>query len=170
VFGHPQYTSVVIKIYAPQRSGWAEEVEVYERLGSHAAFSQCLYAEPNWLILKRLYGTTLYDCLHLGIKINDRVIEDIDRALEYAISRGLYPHDVHGRNVMMSENRGLVVDISDFLTREPCNAWQDLKRAYYWLYRPFFAWHSLRVPYFILDLVRKSYRLIRNLRSFALKK
>jgi hypothetical protein len=164
VFCHPEYADIVVKIYAPQKSGWEEEVEVYRRLGSHPAFSECFYAEPNWLILKRLYGITLYDCMHLGIKIGDRVIEDIDRALEYAISRGLYPHDVHGRNVMMSDSRGLVVDISDFLHQEPCNAWQVLKRAYYCLYRPCFSWHSLRVSYLILDLVRHSYRLVRHLR------
>ena len=163
VFYHPDYNDLVVKIYAPGRLGWEEEVEVYRRLGPHPAFSECFYAENNFLILKRLYGVTLYDCMHQGLKISKQVIEDIDRALEYAHSRSLYPHDVHGRNVMMSDGRGLVVDISDFLKQEPCLAWSDLKKAYYWLYLPFFSWHRLRVPYFMLDTVRAIYRISRRL-------
>ena len=163
VFYHSDYDNLVVKIYAPGRLGWEEELEVYRRLGSHPAFSECFYAENNFLVLKRLYGTTLYDCVNQGIKIPPRVIKDIDRALEYARSQNLYPHDVHGRNVMLSNGRGLVVDVSDFLRSEPCLAWLDLKRAYYWLYLPLFYWHRLRVPYFVLDTVRKSYRIFRLL-------
>ncbi len=163
VFSHSDCCDLVVKVYALGRLGWEEEVEVYRRLGSHPAFSECFYAENNFLVLKRLYGVTLYDCMHRGLKIPKQVIEDIDRALEYARSRGLYPHDVHGRNVMMSNGRGLVVDVSDFLKKEPCFAWEDLKKAYYWLYLPLFSWHRLPLPYFILDLVRTSYRLFRQL-------
>jgi hypothetical protein len=170
VFQHPHYDSVVIKIYAPGRSGWVEEVEVYRRLGYHQAFSQCFYAEPNWLVLKRLNGVTLYDSLHLGLKIPRQVIQDIDLALEYAISKGLTPHDVHGKNVMMSEGKGLVVDVSDFLNSSPCWAWRDLKKAYYWLYQPLFSWHRLNVSYQILDLVRGSYRFYRSLTKVRVKK
>lgn len=164
VFYHSDYCDLVVKVYAPGRSGWEEELEVYRRLGSHPAFSECFYAKDNFLVLKRLYGITLYDCMNRGLKIPQQVIEDIDRALEYARSCGLYPHDVHGRNVMMLEGRGLVVDVSDFLREEPCLAWEDLKKAYYWLYLPLFSWHRLSLPYFILDLVRTSYRLFRRLR------
>ncbi len=162
VFYHSDYSDLVVKIYATGRLGWEEELEVYRRLGSHPSFSECFYAENNFLILKRLHGVTLYDCMHRGLKIPKRVIKDIDRALEYARSCGLYPHDVHGRNVMMSDGRGLVVDVSDFLEEEPCLAWKDLKKAYYLLYLPLFSWHRLRVPYPILDLVRGSYRLFRR--------
>ncbi len=163
VFYHSDYSDLVVKIYASGRLGWEEELEVYRRLGSHSAFSECFYAENNFLILKRLYGVTLYDCMHRGLQIPQQVIEDIDRALEYASSCELYPHDVHGRNVMMLNGRGLVVDVSDFLKQEPCLAWKDLKKAYYWLYLPLFSWHRLPVPYFVLDLVRTSYRFLRKL-------
>ena len=161
VFTHSDYPNVVIKIYALNRLGWVEEVEAYKRLGEHPSFSQCLYAKDNWLILKRLHGITLYDCMHLGIKIPRQVIQDIDLALDYSKSKGLTPHDVHGRNVMMSKDKGLVVDISDFLDASPCRAWQDLKQAYYCLYLPFFSWHQLPVPYWFLDGVRNIYRYYR---------
>lgn len=160
---HPDYPDTVVKIYAPSRPGFEEEVEVYRRLGSHPAFSECFYAKDGFLILKRLYGVTLYDCIHLGKRIPRRVIRDIDEALDYARKRGLYPHDIHGKNVMMYEGRGLVVDISDFLQAEKCSKWNDLKKAYYWLYRPILYPLGLRIPYFVLDVVRKSYRRLRRL-------
>ncbi|WP_341525341.1 serine/threonine protein kinase [Nostoc sp. UHCC 0302] len=160
---HPDYPDQVIKIYAPGRPGFTDEVEVYHRLGSHSAFSECFYAKDNFLVLKRLYGITLYDSIHRGLRIPKQVIQDIDEALYYARSRGLNPHDIHGRNVMMHKGRGLVVDISDFLVQEPCLKWNHLKKAYYWLYLPFFYPLRLQVPYFALDIVRKTYRLVASL-------
>ncbi|BAB77141.1 serine/threonine protein kinase (plasmid) [Anabaena sp. FACHB-709] len=167
VVDHPDYPNCVVKIYAPGRPGFEEEVEVYRRLGSHPAFSECLYAADGFLVLKRLDGTTLYDCMHLGLPIPQQVIQDIDEALDYARSRGLHPHDVHGRNVMMHQGRGLVVDISDFLHQETCSKWDDLKKAYYWLYRPVLRPLRLRVPNSALNTLRKSYRLATSLKTFC---
>lgn len=162
---HPDHPDQVVKVYAPSRPGFEEEREVYRRLGSHPAFSECFYSTPGCLILKRLHGITLYDCVHLGLPIPPQVIRDVDRALDDARSRGLHPHDVHGRNVMMLDGRGLVVDVSDFLNPEACSKWRNLKRAYYWFYRPLLAPLRLRVPYFVLDLVRTTYRLLSRLVS-----
>ncbi|MGM3308104.1 serine/threonine protein kinase [Anabaena sp. WFMT] len=159
---HPEYPDLVVKIYAPGRPGFEEELEVYSRLGSHPAFSECFYAQEGLLVLKRLYGVTLYDCLHKGLRIPPQVIRDIDSALDYARTRGLYPHDVHGKNVMMSEGRGLVVDISDFLHQEHCSKWDNLKKAYYLIYLPIFYPLRLRVPYPLLDRVRKTYRFVNS--------
>jgi hypothetical protein len=64
---------------------------------------------------------------------------------------------------MMWEGRGFVVDISDFLHEEACSAWEDLKKAYYWLYLPILSPLRLRMPYFILNIVRKLYRFSRRL-------
>ena len=170
VFSHPDYAEVVVKIYAPDRAGFEEEKEVYQRLGNHPAYSQCFYAEENCLILKRLKGVTLYDSVNQGLKIPKKVIEDIDAALDYARERGLFPHDVHGKNVMMWEGKGYVVDVSDFLKLEHCSAWDNLKTAYYWLYRPILSPLNLRIPYFLLDGVRSSYRMSRSLLDFQHKK
>ncbi|MEO1352714.1 MAG: serine/threonine protein kinase [Cyanobacteria bacterium J06635_15] len=164
VFCHPDYADYVIKVYAPGRPGWLDEVAVYQRLGQHPAFSTCFHAEPSFLVLKRLAGVTLYDCLARGKKIPGEVIQDVDQALAHARDRGLNPHDIHGRNVMMYHGRGLVVDVSDFLKPETCTAWNDLRKAYYWFYRPFLAPLSLRVPYRVLNWVRKGYRWFRRMR------
>lgn len=163
VFCHPGYPDWVIKVYAPGRPGIKAETAVYQHLGSHPAFSECFYATETFLVLKRLHGTTLYDCMHLGKQIPPQVIQDIDQALSYARQQGLYPHDVHGRNVMMWQERGLVVDVSDFLHNESCTKWQDLKRAYYWLYLPIFSRLRLKLPYLLLDGVRVGYRTLRRL-------
>jgi hypothetical protein len=165
VFTHPSYPDEVVKVYAPGRPGFEEEREVYDRLGVHPAFSQCVYAQNGLLVLKRLQGVTLYDCMHRGIRIPKQVIQDIDQALDHARDRGLHPHDVHGRNVMMFQGRGYVVDVSDFLHEETCSAWTDLKRAYYWVYRPILCPLRIRVPYFLLNAVRKTYRWLRSLRG-----
>ena len=162
---HPDYPDLVVKIYAPGRPGFSEEVKVYRRLGSHPAFSECLYANDCFLVLKRLHGVTLYDCMQRGLRIPKQVIHDIDQALDYARKRGLHPHDVHGRNVMMYKGRGLVVDISDFLHEEACSKWDDLKKGYYWVYRPFLSPLGIRIPYFVLDVVRRSYRFLLRLVS-----
>jgi hypothetical protein len=155
---HPDYPEQVVKIYAPGRPGFDEELEVYKRLGSHPAYSECLYAQEGVLVLKRLHGVTLYDCMHHGIRIPPRVIRDIDAALDYARDRGLSPHDIHGRNVMMHKQRGLVVDVSDFLHQDDCHKWKHLKKAYYCLYLPVFYPLGIKVPYPLLDAVRKTYR------------
>jgi hypothetical protein len=167
---HPDYPEFAVKVYAPSRPGFEEEVEVYRRLGSHPAFSECFYAFEGVLVLKRLHGVTLYDCICKGIRIPKQVIRDIDAALAYARTRNLYPHDVHGRNVMMYEGRGLVVDISDFLHQETCSKWENLKKAYYWFYLPLLYPLRLPIPYFVLDIVRKSYRFASSLKTALAKK
>lgn len=167
VMFHPTYSHRVVKIYAPGRPGLQEEVEVYRRLGQHPAFSECLHAEREFLVLKRLHGVTLYDCVHRGIRIPSQVIADIDQALNYARSVGLYPHDVHGKNLMMSEGAGLVVDVSDFLKQDPCAVWNDLKRAYYTLYQPILSRFPFGLPYQLLDLTRCTYRFYRRVWKHA---
>jgi hypothetical protein len=163
VFAHPEFSSLVVKVYAPGRPGIEEEILVYKRLGKHPSFCQYFYAEKPFLILKRINGVTLYDCVHQGLIIPEQVILDVDSALEYAVQRGLRPHDVHGRNVMMLDGRGVVVDVSDFLHRKSIGkSWSDLRWAYYKIYRPIIARLALPVPYSVLNLVRKLYQLIRR--------
>ncbi len=162
VLHHPQYPKVVVKIYAPGRPGYQEEVQVYEQLGQHPSYSECYHFEKNYLILKRIIGITLYDCVHRGIRIPELIIHDIDKALQYAKSKGLHPHDVHGKNVMLSEGRGVLVDVSDFYKREYCNKWKDLKKAYYRVYLPYLYRYPVPIPYLILNGVRKSYRFYRK--------
>jgi hypothetical protein len=162
VLCHPDHPALVVKVYAPGRPGFEAEVEVYRRLGKHTGYSECLYAADGFLVLKRLHGVTLYDCVHRGIPIPDQAIRDIDEALRYARSRGLHPHDVHGRNVMLQDGRGVVADVSDFLKTDDCAKWEDLTAAFDRVYRPLLRTLRLRVPYVLLDLLRACYRVFRR--------
>jgi hypothetical protein len=164
VLHHPHHPELVVKVYAPGRPGLDQEAEVYRRIGCHPAFSRCFHAGTDFLVLQRLHGITLYDCLRRGIQIPEQVIDDVDAALAYAVHRGLHGHDVHGRNVMLHRGRGLIVDISDFLNPEPCRAWRDLRWAYRTLYQPLIAPLGLRAPGPLLDGLRRGYRLFRRLR------
>jgi hypothetical protein len=162
VLMHPNEPDKVVKIYAEGRPGLQEEVEVYRRLGRHPAYSECFGAGDTFLVLKRLEGVTIYECLRRGIRIPEKVIRDIDEALEYARKRGLNPHDVHGKNVMMIEGRGVVVDVSDFLKDEYCVMWSDFKKSYYALYKPLLLRFTVPLPGPLLNFLRKGYRLIRR--------
>lgn len=162
VLMHPEQPEKVVKVYAAGRHGLSEEVEVYRRLGRHPAYSECYDAGETFLVLRRLNGVTLFDALRRGIRIPEQVIKDIDDALDYARKRGLNPHDVHGKNVMMVEGRGVVADVSDFLKQERCIMWNDLKRAYYAIYKPLLQRHPIPIPQPLLNAVRKGYRLIRR--------
>lgn len=162
VLHHPAHPALVVKVYAPGRPGLHQEAEVYRRIGHHPAFSECFHVGPDFLVLRRLHGITLYDCLRRGIPIPPQVIEDVDAALTYAMGRGLHGHDVHGRNVMLHQGRGLIVDISDFLNPAPCRAWRDLCWAYRVIYQPLIAPLGLRAPGPLLDGLRRGYRLFRR--------
>lgn len=163
VLHHPDHPELVVKVYAPGRPGLEQEAEVYRRIGCHPAFSQCFHVGDGYLVLRRLHGVTLWDCLRRGIPIPPQVIEDIDAGLAHAVCRGLHGHDLHGRNLMLHRGHGLIVDISDFLNPTPCRAWQDLRWAYHWLYRPVVAPLGVRVPDSLLNGLRKGYRLHRRL-------
>jgi hypothetical protein len=41
VFAHPLYKDYVVKIYGRAVQGIKDEIEVYGRLGSHPAYSEC---------------------------------------------------------------------------------------------------------------------------------
>ncbi|MEB3232924.1 MAG: serine/threonine protein kinase, partial [Leptolyngbyaceae bacterium] len=82
--------------------------------------------------------------------------------LNYSRTRGLRPHDVHGKNVMMMNGRGLVVDISDFLNEGSGSAWADFKRFYYWVYRPLLSPFQIPIPLSLLNFSRAAYRWLRG--------
>ncbi len=165
VFTRQDYDDFVVKIYASNRSGAEQEIEVYKQIGSHPAYSKLFANGENYLILKNLKGITLFNAVRKGIFIPKQVIKDIDEALQYAKTKGLNPFDVHGKNVVMDNGRGYVVDISDFLKKGICTKWKDLRKAYNHFYYPVFRRICFPVPFFILEWVRKGYRLYKNIKS-----
>lgn len=162
VFVHDEQPDWVVKVYGRNQEELLKEVDVYKKIGDYHAYSRLISYGENFLVLKKLQGITLFDALVKGIPIHDSVIKDIDLALEYARSVGLNPYDVHGKNVAMEKGRGYIVDISDFYKKGYCPKWNDLKKAYFKIYRPFLLKYHPPIPFFIVDGIRKGYRKYRK--------
>ena len=165
VFAHESNPNWVVKIYGRNPEELKKEIEVYKKLGNHESYSRLLDYGENYLILKKLEGITLFDALVKGVPIPENVIQDIDAGLEYARKIGLNPFDVHGKNVVMHNGRGYIVDVSDFYKQGICHKWKDLKKAYYKIYRPYILKFHPPIPFFIVDGVRKGYRFYRKLKK-----
>lgn len=162
VFAHPDYPDLVLKLYAPGRPGWEQEQKAYRMLGDTPWFPVCYQAAEGYLVIKRINGISLFDCVRYGIPIPPQVIEDVEEALAVARERGLFPHDVHGKNVLMHHGRGYLIDVSDYLKNIPDRKWRDLRKAYYKLYLPFLKDRGWKIPLWMMDGVRKGYRLYRK--------
>jgi hypothetical protein len=164
VFSHESFPEMVVKVYGRNHEELEKEIEVYQKLGKHKSFSRLYAYGENYLILKKLDGITLFNAVIKGVQIPKRVIEDIDHGLDYARSVGLNPFDIHGKNVVMFEGRGYIVDVSDFYKQGYCRKWDDLKKAYYTIYRPFLFKFHPPIPFKVVDGVRKGYRLYRKVK------
>ncbi|WP_139489899.1 serine/threonine protein kinase [Brevibacillus dissolubilis] len=172
VFEHPDYPDVVLKLYAPGRSGFEEEQEVYRRLGESKYFPVLYQAGENYLVIKRMRGISLFDCVRYGIPIPENVIEEAEEALGEARAKGLFPQDVHGKNVLMYQGHAYIIDVSDYLNEsgKPDTKWRDLRKAYYKVYLPFIKDRGWKVPLWMLDGVRKGYRFYKLIKRTVLGK
>lgn len=165
VFAYQGNDDWVVKIYARAQEGLKKEAKVYRKLGGHPSYSELIYQGEQYLVLKRLKGITLYEAVHKGIQIPESIIRDVNEALQYARERGLTPCDIHGKNVMMNDGKGYVVDISDFYKPGEDEKWNDLMKAYYKFYKPFLYKYPIPIPYFVLDAIRHSYRFYQKWRK-----
>lgn len=158
VFSHHEYPNWVVKVYLRKGSDAKTEALIYRKIGKHKHFSHLIHESEQFIVLKRINGVTLYDAIHKGIKIPPQVFKDVEQALSYAKKRGLRPNDVHGKNILMENGRGYVIDVSDFLFPYTDRIWNDLKTAYEKIYLPIFYHLPIRVPYFVLNGIRHGYR------------
>ncbi|WP_462409313.1 protein kinase family protein [Neobacillus sp. Marseille-QA0830] len=163
VFAHPSYPDYVVKVYGRNHEEIYKEIEVYKKLGSHPAFSFLYTHGDHYLVLKMIPGITLFDAVIKGQQIPENVIKDVDQGLEYARTKGLNPYDVHGKNVVVHKGRGYIVDVSDFYKQGHDKKWDDLKKAYYKVYRPLIYKYHPPIPFFVVDGIRKGYRLYRRI-------
>lgn len=170
VFGHPDYPDEVLKLYAPGRPGLEKEIEVYRKLGETRYYPVCYQYGENYLIMKRMRGISLFDCVRHGIPIPPQVIEDVEEAIQEARTKGLFPHDVHGKNVLMYQGRGFLIDVSDYYIQTEDTKWRDLRKAYYKFYLPFLKDRGWKIPLWMLDGVRKGYRYGKKLLRFLGKR
>lgn len=162
VFVHPSKPQWVVKVYGKGLEGLKKEIKVYEELGEHPSFSKLFGYGENYLILKRIEGITLFNAMIKGIPIPQLIIDDVDQAVKYAKQRGLNPYDVHGKNIMMRNGKGYIVDVSDFYKAGNCPKWDDLKKAYFAIYKPFIGKYHPPIPLFIMNGIRRGYRLYKT--------
>jgi predicted Ser/Thr protein kinase len=165
VFFHDDQPEWVVKVYGRNHEELKKEMEVYKNLGNHETFSTLYGYGEQFLVLKKLEGITLFNALVKGIYIPETVIQDIDNGLSYAKSVGLNPYDVHGKNVVMNKGRGYIVDISDFYKIGYCSKWDDLKKAYFRLYKPFIGKCHPPIPFSVVDGIRKGYRVYKKMKK-----
>ncbi|WLV25920.1 serine/threonine protein kinase [Aciduricibacillus chroicocephali] len=155
VFQSIDHPSLVYKVYANDKTEKVEiEAKVYELLGESTYFSRCFGYEDNYLILKFEEGITLYDCLLKGIPIPKQVIEDVDRAREYARQKGLNPRDIHLKNILLQNGRAKLIDVSEYIQPGNDLRWEHLKKGYD-IYYPLIKGRPL--PHSIIETIRNRY-------------
>ncbi|WP_338781250.1 serine/threonine protein kinase [Metabacillus sp. FJAT-52054] len=170
VFVNEGLPGKIVKLYAENREGADKERQVYQILGDHPAYSVMFSYSDRYLILKKLEGITLYDALRKGVYIPEKVIKDVDDAIAYAREKGLNPTDIHGKNVMMKDGRGYIVDVSDFLEVFDCPRWKDFKKAYYRIYLPLSRFRKWKIPRWMLERIRKGYQKYLKINGYYKRK
>lgn len=171
VFFHDEFPNYAVKVYShknntykSKKQGIKDEVSVYKKLNTLNVnyFAKLHFYSDNYIIIDRIRGFTLYECLNRGIYIPPNIITDVDKAIKYLKDLDLSSHDIHFKNIIMSGNSAVIVDVSDFLNFEYCPLWNDSKR-FYKLYKilPVFP-----IPELILNLCRFNYRIIYSLLKY----
>lgn len=148
----------VIKVYFPEFPTLAnEESNIYSLLKESSCFPKIFETGSNYIVMEYIKGHTLYECLNIGIRIKPWIIEETEKIVTFARSKGLNPSDIHPRNIILTDN-GMVkmIDVVRFKQEYPCHQWDDLKRAFEHFYqKPFFP---KKIPALILELIAKLYK------------
>ncbi|MFC0472748.1 serine/threonine protein kinase [Halalkalibacter kiskunsagensis] len=143
------------KVYSNDKLEKLEvEKQVYEKLGQSDFFPNYYGSGSTNLVLSFEKGLTLYDCLLKGIHIPKQAIEDVDKAIVYALSRGLNPRDIHLKNILLHEGRAKLLDVSEYLKQGNDCRWDYLKQGYQENYHVI---DGKVVPFWIVETVRKWY-------------
>jgi predicted Ser/Thr protein kinase len=155
VFRNMQVPSYAFKVFADDKKiKMVTEQQVYKQLGETHYFPTCFGSGSNYLVLSYEKGMTLYDCLIKGIHIPKQVIQDVEDARAFVYSKGLNPRDIHLKNILMHENRGKLIDVSEY--RNPGNdmRWDYLKKGYDEYYQLI---DGKAVPLWIVETVKRWY-------------
>lgn len=155
VFHHPDYPDIVFKLFAPGREQvWANEREVYNKLGDSRWFPLLQGAFPHCLVLSYERGKTLYDCLIEGIPIPESVVKEVEEARRFARDKGLNPRDIHLKNVLLQDGHAKLLDVSEYLKPGDDGRWDHMVQAYHRFY-PLFR--GKRIPAALLEEIKQAY-------------
>lgn len=167
VLFHDDFPEYAVKVYRRtsnkyknKSQGINDEVLVYQKLNSFKRnfFAQLHHYdyERKYIIIDRIEGITLYECLRRGIKIPDEVINQVDNAIEYLKSLNLSPHDIHFKNIITLDKTAKIIDVSDFLNFEYCPLW-DHSKKFYSFYNKI---HIFPIPAFLLNIGKNFYKIL----------
>ncbi|MGI1805630.1 serine/threonine protein kinase [Exiguobacterium sp. TDN 0502] len=133
-------TDRVIKKFFPSfRHLAALEGGIYEQLTAFPTYATMYEYDLDYIVLEYIEGQTLFECLVSGTYIPETVLSTVDAALTEARAVGLNPSDIHLRNILLTANGPRIIDVARFRQTEPCTQWDDLKKAYQYIYtKPFF--------------------------------
>lgn len=133
-------TDRVIKKFYPSLRPLAElEGSIYEQLSTFSTYAKMFAYGSDYIVLEYIEGQTLFECLVSGTYIPESVLTTVDAALADARAVGLNPSDIHLRNILLTANGTRIIDVARFRQTEPCTQWDDLKKAYHYVYaKPFF--------------------------------
>jgi len=171
----PQYA---FKVYAAGKEEKRKnEEQAYQKLKNHPSFPAFYGTGDRYIVISYEAGTTLYDCLVLGIEIPPWVIEKVDEAIAYARKVGLNPRDIHLKNIILQDKSIKLIDVSEYVQPGNDERWDHLKEGYR-LYYPFIA--SRKIPSEWIEFAKEQYKkhkmlafsakaFVRWLTSFPLK-
>lgn len=158
VFQYDQTPQYAFKVYALEAVDKKEvEESVYLRLKGSSYFPQYYGKGDNYIVLSLESGITLYDCLTQGIPIPRQAIVDVEDAREYVRLQGLNPRDIHLKNVLLQEGRGIVIDVSEYVKDGNDQRWEHLLWAYNQIY-PLVEGKS--VPFWMLETIKSWYQQV----------
>lgn len=155
VFRHHLEADAVYKVFGTSSlPKLAQEENAYRILGDSPFFPKLLGVGENYLKLSYEEGPTLYHCLAEGQIIFPHIVEEVDRAIAYARTRGLNPRDIHLKNIILQNGHAKLLDISEYVLPGDDLRWDHLKQGYE-LYYPYIR--GRRVPIFMIEFVKNLY-------------
>jgi predicted Ser/Thr protein kinase len=151
-------TDKVLKVFFPSFTHIAlEEAAIYNVLKDTPYYPKMYDSGINYIVIDYVQGNTLFSCLEKGLPITNENIREIDTALKLARNKGLNPSDVHLRNIFLTPEGNIkMIDVARFRQTKKCSQWNDLKTAFYKLYK-----HRIfpkKIPTFLLNLLALLYK------------
>ncbi|WP_010198630.1 serine/threonine protein kinase [Bacillus sp. m3-13] len=130
-------TKRVLKVFYPPFEHLAKrEAKIYKKLEGITYFPVMHASGENYIVIDYIEGFTLFECLVMGKRIDEKVLNEVDHAILLAKSRGLNPSDIHLHNILITIDGNVkLIDVVRFEQVKQCNQWDDLKRGYYKFYK-----------------------------------
>ncbi|WP_226580325.1 serine/threonine protein kinase [Halobacillus litoralis] len=153
-----EHTNMAVKVFYPPYKDLADvEAAVYNKLNNHKFFPVFYEKGDGFLVMEYVEGITFYDCLIKGVPITEKMVLEVDAALEFAGSLGFNPSDTHLKNILLtSEGQVKVIDVVRFTQEFDCPHWRDLKKAYEAFYQRKYI--PKRYPRFLIEFIIRLYR------------